>query len=381
MTRAIICDCRYRMSLPVIRSLGGLGIPLTGTDPEGTPSEKSLGFYSKYVNDTASLPSPHSDAFIPALRELCGEEKPVILPCGIDTLLKLSECKEEVSSFAQIAVPDFDKITLANDKASLMAFAKDIGIKVPFTTTLENETVEQLSDRITLPVVIKFRAGELLGLDPSERYKIIRDRDSFIREFTRMHALQEFPLVQQYIEGDGFGVSAVFGKDHKPLQVFCHKRLREYPISGGPSSLCESIWDEKLVDSAVKLLKALSWEGVAMVEFKGEYLMEINPRFWGSLALAPIAGCNMPHALYRAALGEVCENISLSYEKGRKMQFFLQDTLSVLSHIKAGRVKVLFKYLLDLLNPKVKDGVFKLSDLKASIQYFKQAIKKRDKIQ
>ena len=380
MNRAIILDCRYRMSLPVVRSLGVMDVPVYGADLIGTPREKSLGFYSKYIEDTYSLPAPDDEEFIPKLKTICGDDFPVLLPCGINSLLKIAECKAEVAKFAKIAVPDFDKISLANDKAALMKFASEIGIPTPFTTTLGDESVEELAGRITYPVVIKFREGELLGLDPSERYKIIRTKDAFIKEFNRMHALQEFPLVQQYIEGEGFGVSAVFDKNHKPIQVFCHKRLREYPISGGPSSLCVSIWDEKKVEYAVKLLEALSWEGVAMVEFKGDYLMEINPRFWGSLALAPISGCNIPYALYRAAIGECGGEISCNYKVGRKMQFFLQDSLSVLSWVKKGKIGVFFKYILDLLNPNVKDGVFKLNDFKASIQYFKQAIKKRDKI-
>jgi len=380
MNRAIVLDCRYRMSLPVIRSLGEVDIPVYGADLESTPREKSLGFYSKYIEDTYSLPSPDDEEFIPTLKRICGNDFPVLAPCGINSLLKISERKAEVSEFARIAVPDFDKITLANDKAALMKFADGVGIPTPFTTTLGDETITELAERITYPVVIKFREGELLGLDPSERYKIIRDRDTFINEFTRMHALQEFPLVQQYIEGEGFGVSAVFDKNHNPIQVFCHKRLREYPISGGPSSLCVSIWDEEKVEYAVKLLKALSWEGVAMVEFKGDYLMEINPRFWGSLALAPLSGCNIPYALYRAALGESGGEVTCNYKVGRKMQFFLQDTLSVLSWVKKGKVGVFFKYIFDLLNPNVRDGVFKLNDFRASIQYFKQAVKKRDKI-
>lgn len=66
-----------------------------------------------------------------------------------------------------------------------------------------------------------------------------------------------------------------------------HKRMREYPITGGSSTAAESMYDPELRDLGLTLLKALDWHGVAMVEFKkdsrdGKYkLMEINPKFWG----------------------------------------------------------------------------------------------------
>ena len=59
----------------------------------------------------------------------------------------------------------------------------------------------------------------------------------------------------------------------------------------------------QLLDASSRLIKALNWSGVAMVEFKlnpdsGEFcLMEINGRFWGSLPLAVTAGADFPSML------------------------------------------------------------------------------------
>ncbi len=383
MKRAVVLDARYRMSLPVIRALGKENVPTDAADLSTTPYAKSLGFYSRYVNNCFSLPSPDAENYIEKLKEICKGDKPVLLPCGIDSLIEITKKQEEVSKFAHIAVPSYDSFKLANDKSALMDFAEKLGIPTPKTTTLgDGESIDELAKRLTFPVVIKYREGELLKLDPQNRYKIVCDADTFKEAFLKMHEAQAYPLVQQYIEGDGFGVSAVFDKNHEPIEIFCHHRLREYPISGGPSSMCESYWDDTLVSHAVKLLKALKWTGVAMVEFKGDYLMEINPRFWGSLALAPLSGCNIPYALYRAALGE-CSNgdVSPNYKIGRKMHFILQDTLAVASYFKRDKkLSLLFGYLGDLLNPNVSDGVWSFRDIKSSVQYFKQALRKTDKI-
>jgi predicted ATP-grasp superfamily ATP-dependent carboligase len=78
----------------------------------------------------------------------------------------------------------------------------------------------------------------------------------------------------------------------------------------------------------LQLLKALDWFGVAMVEFKLDprdgipKLMEINPRFWGSLALAIAAGVNFPLLLLRMSRGEDVEPIE-TYQTGKMCRWLL----------------------------------------------------------
>ena len=89
--------------------------------------------------------------------------------------------------------------------------------------------------------------------------------------------------------------------------------MQQYPNSGGPSTSRVSINNEELVDMSVRLLQHLNWHGVAMVEWKIDpdsnvpKLLEINPRFWGSLELAIRAGVNFPLLYARAASGEKLE--------------------------------------------------------------------------
>ncbi|MEG2857970.1 MAG: ATP-grasp domain-containing protein, partial [Clostridia bacterium] len=345
---------------------------------------RALGFHSRYVHDSARMPKASDAGFLRTMRDICGDSHPTILPVGIDTLLALCQNHAEVSEFASVALPPLESILLANDKASLMEFAARRSVPVPKTTTLvPGECNASLAARIGYPAVIKYRAGELLGLDPQNRYAIVKNASEFESVFEKMHALQEFPLVQEYISGDGFGVSAVFDRDSNPIRVFCHHRLREYPISGGPSCLCESAWDDTLVEYALKILKALNWVGVAMVEFKGNTLMEINPRIWGSFALAPIAGCDMALALHRAARGDLAEGVPApDYKIGKKMRFFLQDMLSFPSYLRESEHKIKFSagFVRDLLNPTIRDGVFSIKDTGSSFAYFRQALGKADKI-
>ncbi len=383
------------MSLPVIRALGKSGIPVISAEREVCPDGRALGFYSKYSKNNIFLSDAETspDGFIDDLRVVSStqNERPVIIPVGITSLLAMCEKRAEINKFADAALPSIGSIRIANDKSSLIPFARSMGIPVPETTFKRSgESAESFSERIAYPAVIKLPRGEMLGLNPNERYKIVKSRDEFISEYSKMEKLDGDILVQQYIEGDGYGVSAVFGKNHEPLEIFCHKRLREYPASGGPSCFCESADMPELAELAVKLLRALDWVGVAMVEFRGNaengfYLMEINPRFWGSCALAPNSGCNIPLALYRAACGECAprfEKFVPNYKVGHRMRFLLQDLLSYPEYRKRAKNKTSFSlsFFGELLNPNISDGVFSFSDIASSVQYLKQAVKKTDKI-
>lgn len=395
MNPVVVTDVRYRMSLPVIRSLGKEKIPVISAERKGSDKKKALGFYSKHSKENVFLQdaSEDIDGFISDLRTLCEKqaEKPVIIPVGIATLLAMCERREELLSFADVALPPLDMIELANDKSRLIPFAESIGVPVPETTFLKDgESIEELADRIRLPAVIKLPRGEMLGLSPDERYKIVRTREDFVSSYSKFHSLDPEVLVQQYIEGDGYGVSAVFGKNNEPLEIFCHHRIREYPSSGGPSSFCESADLPELAKHAINLLRALHWEGVAMVEFKGSpetgfYLMEINPRFWGSSALAPNSGCNISLALYRAAKGEIAEPFSEftpKYKVGHKMRFLLQDLLTFPSYLKKSNKKIrfFFSFVGGLFNPFISDGVLTFRDIRSSFAYLRQALKKTDSI-
>jgi len=391
----IVTDVRYRMSLPIIRALGREKLSVICAERTICDRKAALGFYSKYSSENTLLTDAAEDVdgFIEDLKALCEKQtqRPVVIPVGIATLLAMCGRREEISAFADVALPSLESIELANDKSRLIPFADELGVPVPQTTFIkDSESIEAFSARTAYPAVIKLPRGEMLGLAPDDRYKIVGSPEEFIACYKKFSSLDDNILVQQYIKGDGYGVSAVFDKNGEPLEIFCHHRLREYPATGGPSCFCESADMPELADYAVKLLKALGWTGVAMVEFKGNpddgfYLMEINPRFWGSSGLAPNSGCNIPLALYRASRGETATPYSTfkpNYKVGHKMRFLLQDLLSFSAYIKKSSNKLRFalSFLAGLLNPMISDGVLDIRDLRSSAQYLRQALKKTDSI-
>ncbi len=381
---AIVTDAKYRMALAAIRSLGRAGVPVTAAEDAPAGSTHVLGFHSRYASGTATITSARENPaqFIRDLLQLAPGHRAVI-PVTLSSILAVAEHREEVNRVLGTAVASPESIRVANDTNTLLPLAARVGVPIPVTTTMhEGERVEDLADRIPYPVVIKYRAGEELFLPPEQRYAIVQNREVFINTFTAMHRRQSYPLVQEYVPGAGFGVSAVFDHRHQPVALFQHKRLREYPVTGGPSCFCESVHIPRLTELAMKLLKELNWVGVAMVEFKqdaaGDFrLMEINPRFWGSIPLALAAGVPIPLLLYQVAVGENITPVT-TYRTGVRLRYLFQDLLSVPGYLKRREDKMtfLFGFSLNLLDPRVKDGVFAMDDPRPGLVYALRSVDK-----
>ena len=81
---------------------------------------------------------------------------------------------------------------------------------------------------------------------------------------------------------------------------------------------------------ADRLLEGVRFHGVAMVEFRYDertgqcWLLEVNPRFWGSLALAIQSGVDFPYLLYRMATEGDVEPVT-TYRTGRVVRWLLGD--------------------------------------------------------
>jgi len=107
-----------------------------------------------------------------------------------------------------------------------------------------------------------------------------------------------------------YGAAFIYNDDHEPRVQFACEFVREFPPSGGPSTLHRSIDGEEIRAHARTLLDELDWTGVALVEFKQDVrddtpkLMEVNPRLWSSLHLPMFAGIDFPLRYLQYANGK-----------------------------------------------------------------------------
>ncbi|MEW6308496.1 MAG: ATP-grasp domain-containing protein [Bacillota bacterium] len=374
--RAFVTDARYRMTLAVIRSLGRAGVKVTAAEQRG--GLEALGFHSRYCHRRVLLPAAAAAGFTDTLLAAAAGHD-ALIPVGLGTLFAVATERERVRSVLPVAVVDADTLDTANATDKLLRVAVRAGIPTPHTTWVTEDTqLADVASALSYPAVVKYRRGEELGLGPGDRYAIVQDAEALLAAYSKMHARQSFPLIQDYVPGDGYGVAAVFDAASAPVAVFAHRRLREYPISGGPSTLCESVVAPDLIEQGVELLRALRWYGVAMVEFKrdrrdGVYrLMEINPRFWGSLPLAIAAGVDVPLALFLVTVGRQVP--AMPCRPGVRLRFLLQDMRAAADIIRRpGGSGFIPRYLLELADWRVRHGVFSLGDPVPACAYLARA--------
>ncbi len=136
-------------------------------------------------------------------------------------------------------------------------------------------------------------------------------------------------LVQEFIEGDGTGYYALMNRGVMCAE-FAHLRLRDVRPTGSGSAVRRSIPIEPAMrEASVGILGELGWHGVAMVEYRRRpggklVFLEVNGRFWNSLALAIYAGVDFPVLL--ATLVEHGEVASpASYRTGVECRWLLGD--------------------------------------------------------
>jgi predicted ATP-grasp superfamily ATP-dependent carboligase len=184
-------------------------------------------------------------------------------------------------------------------------------------------------------------------------------------------------LLQEYYRGSGQGVELLMHAG-RPLAAFQHRRLREVPLNGGASAFRESVpLDPELYRHSVRLLGALGWTGLAMVEFKvgaaGPRLMEINGRVWGSLPLAVKSGMDFPARLAELYLdgppsrppAETCYVVGV---RSRNLELDMVWIASVLRGKKRYPFLAMpsrrqgLAALLGLLNPVYKFDILSLED-------------------
>lgn len=334
--KVLVTDADQKHTLAAVRALAGENITVHAGSTKGF----ALSFLSRYCSRRVVYPDPvkHEKDFVQFLITYAEREKiDVLLPIGYNANVVISKYKESLLQHIHVAIADYEQMSMAADKGKTMAFAESIGIKVP-------KTYHNINENIHYPVVVKGTKGQ--------------GNVTYVNSPKELSELDlENVLIQEYISGEGFGFYGLFNHG-QPKAIFMHKRRREFPVTGGSSTSAESYYDEQLREQGVKLLTALKWHGVAMVEMKrdsrnGEYnLMEINPKFWGSLDLSIHAGVNFPFLAVMMALNNDVNPV-MEYDRDIKCRWlFPQELLHVLA-----RPRSAVAFFLDFFDSKMKSNL------------------------
>lgn len=314
--RVLVTDGEMKHALGIARALHALGHEVHLTARSG----RAPAAHSRAVVRTHFLPAPSDPDYDQALMECATALGPVsVVAVGDASVLAAEDMRDCWPDKLRIALPPHKSLEVAFDKARTGDLARALGIRTP-----RERVVEELAGaRATFAefggnTVFKsrFEAGRKI-------LRYVKTEDEVAKAFEYVRALSDHgPLVQEYVPGEGWAYFALYWEGRR-VRRFMHRRVREWPPSGGTSAAAESVLDAPELERAGEaLLDALNWHGVAMVEGKrtpdGQFvLMEINAKFWGSHDLALAAGVNFPGDMVALLEGRALEQPQPPYRAVR----------------------------------------------------------------
>lgn len=302
--RVLVLDGDQAAALAVVRSLARQGLRVDVADCVEAP----LSAVSKHCFESFRYADPKLDpeAFVAdMLRRVAAVDYELVIPVTDDTMQPLAQAREQFTGVT-LAVPPDEPLRATIEKDLTRAAAERVGVPCPQTVVVHDAAeLAAAAEAVGYPAVLKPARSVTMGEGDARATLSVRYAHGPDELARASEALKYGPvLVQERCAGRGVGVEVLVDQG-EVLYAFQHERHHEWPLTGGGSSLRESVRvDDVLLEDSRKLLREIGFHGVAMVEFKvaqngDRRLMEINGRFWGSLPLCTAAGADFPKMLYR----------------------------------------------------------------------------------
>ncbi len=305
--KVLVTDSQIRSALALTRSLGRRGNLVITSDSE----KISTSFFSKYTAKKFVYPDVVKDelGFVKSIKRLAEKEKiDVIFPIGGETTLALAKYRDLFNGRIKIPVTDYSRLLKAANKAETFKIAEKIGIPIP--KTYQIKSFEDLNRINFFPVILKPLSGS-----GSRGIALCKNRDELENNYKTSSMNYSGFIVQDYIpvtdiSNSEFCWYGIFDWDSELVGYGCYKNIRTYPSGSGPSTLQESVENEKINLLAIKLLKHLKWQGLAQIDFRVDArdnepkLLEINHRMWAPLQHSISSGLDVPGIWLNLALGK-----------------------------------------------------------------------------
>lgn len=300
MSTVLVTDAGRGTAVAFVRSLARAGHEVVAGDMRRI----SAGRWSRSASSSFVYPNPYLEPAAAAdavLSQVVDRQVDVLVPITDATTRVAESLRARLPSGCLIATASARAAAVATDKDRTVELAVELGIPVPVTQVVESASdARGVAASFGWPIVVK-PVSSLAERDDGtmRKYDVgyafdVEDLERKIWSLGRGSPV----LLQEFCGGDGIGVEVLADRG-RVIRAFSHRRIHEVPVTGGASSLRESVsMDPVLLDHTTRLIAALDWTGLAMVEFKsgtsGHRLMEINGRPWGSLPLAVRCGVDFP---------------------------------------------------------------------------------------
>jgi predicted ATP-grasp superfamily ATP-dependent carboligase len=278
----------------------------------------------------------HADDLAAAARRL---GVAAVLPATEASLVALTG-REDRFGEVVVGTGPGDALRRATDKSQLASLAEPHGLRTPPTRVLG---ADLRVDASMLPAIVKpartVRTTDGGALHTA-RATVVTTEAELRRATGRLSA--EPWLVQPFVTGELRAVSGVAWRG-RALSVLHQRSPLVWPPGTGVTALAVTTPADRVLEGRVaRLLGELGWSGIFNLQFlhgdHGSYLIDVNPRVYGSMALAVAAGHNLP-AIWAATLLGRAPQVPV-YEVGVCLRVEERYVRARLAQLRGGRVRV-----------------------------------------
>ena len=349
-SQVLIIDKRAVMGTEICRMIAAQGCRTDIFAGAASPAFRSRFCAERFV----SPPFEDERTCCDALAEVVGAKTyDAIHVCHEEALSRILPFLDG-ANWSGLLVPPRDSLKVALSKNAALSLAAQVGIATPRTVIPERESdLADLARELGIPVVVKGDTGE-----SGENVRIVSDPDDMAAQYRNIKARETTPgsrpALQEFIRGQPYSIGGLF-LEGQPLRIIVHRKLIRYPHPWGGMTVkgvTESCPD--LLREAFKVFEALNYTGLGHVEFihderDGRFkFIEINPRPWGTIGVAQLAGVDL-FTPYRQLVKGIPVKADLRYRQGVIFHRILREARLIRT-----RPQRAMGFLLDVLDPRVR---------------------------
>lgn len=252
-----------------------------------------------YCDHKVFFPKVTAPGYVDTVLDYCITQRiDLVIPLLDPELEVLAAAKERFERHRiMVVISPLKTIETAFDKYLTYEFGRQHNIAVPQTLLDPSEAIARIAQGLLAwPLVVKARKGSA-SMDIT-----------YCSNDAQLRAAFEGcpnPMVQEFLNGEEYGLDLFGGIDHQPVSVFCKKKLT---MRAGETDKALSTDNPVLVSFGEQILKHLPITGPCDVDVfltsEGPRLLEINPRFGGGYPCSHLAGADFPRKIMALRTGE-----------------------------------------------------------------------------
>jgi carbamoyl-phosphate synthase large subunit len=278
----------------------------------------AAGLYLVEPDQRMILPRGDDPRFADLLLACCERESvDVVVPTVDSELIPLAARRSQFEQAGiRLVLAPLSTLEVCLDKWALHACCRD-QVRVPETVLIDDAFN---ATSVPLPAIVKPRVGS--GSRGIHRVDHVEDFNHLERDGSL--------LVQELLPGAEYSLDVLATGEGRIIAVVPRERLK---IDSGIAVTSRTRHDERLERIGREVAELIGLTGVANVQVKGDVhgepaLLEVNPRFPGTMALTIASGPDMAWLCVSEALGEAMPRQVLPFADIAMVRFFQERFLS-----------------------------------------------------